>query len=200
MNRYRLVIIVLLFYAKSRKKFEGEFDMKLVTKSRFYELVNQGEIGIGENNSKQSFFLDDIRFGLSLREEVTQINSPVDFDADEKKLRLTKFRIGEKPLVPNKFYLASSEEEIFLPNNIMGYINTRSKFARLGFELARSSVYVIPGFGGRKPTPFIFEITVPVEIYGLKQGIPYGFLLLFEFEENISTIEKSYLDRFPFQG
>lgn len=84
-----------------------------------------------------------------------------------------------------------------LPRNIFGIINTRSKYARLGLELARSSTFVIPGFGAERPSPIVFEITVPHSIQGLRAREAYGFLLLFEADFEIATESAAYINRFP---
>lgn len=170
--------------------------MKPCTKHRVLELIREGCIGLRNVSDYASVFLDDVRMGLHLRKELLEITGPVDLSAREQ-VSCRRLSIADMSLMPGYLYLGVSREEISLPRNIIGILNTRSKYARLGLELARSSVYVIPGFGGGNPTPIVFEIVVPVEVKGLSPDVPYGFLTFFELDDAIREIETDHSSRFP---
>jgi|ERR1041384_217989 deoxycytidine triphosphate deaminase len=170
--------------------------MKLLTKSRAIELIRHNQLGLANVENYERAFLDDVRIGLRLGEEIIEVSGPVDL-GPSANVKIGRQETATVSLLPGHFYLGISREELFLPKNVMGLINTRSKYARLGFELAKSSVYVAPGFGASTPTSLIFEITVPIEIRGLSPEIAYGFLLLFELDEEVRETGSSYNERFP---
>jgi len=88
-------------------------------------------------------------------------------------------------------------EEFSLPDNIMAIVYTRSKYARIGLEMVRSSVFVIPGFGRTTPTPIVFEISTSVEVTNLTSDEKYAFLLFYELTNGIELTASDYKTRFP---
>jgi deoxycytidine triphosphate deaminase len=160
--------------------------MSLIKENRLrIEGVDAGEI-----------FLDDLRIALRLRSQILQASGPVDL-ANPDEFNWSTHNLADVALMPHRFYLATSVEMLSLPNNMMGLICTRSKYARAGLELAQSSVFVIPGFGSSSPAPLVFEIYPRVELRGLRSNFPYGFLLLFELDEETKTGDLDYASRFP---
>lgn len=170
--------------------------MRLLTKTRVNQLMKEGKLGLINPDNHETIFLDEVRIGVKLGQEITEVLGPVCLN-DSHTFSTRKQKTVSASLVPSHLYLCPSSERLFLPNNVMGLINTRSKYARLGFELAKSSVYIAPGFGSSEPTPLVFEITVPIEISGISTDICYGFLLLFELEEHLENTSSSYSSRFP---
>jgi deoxycytidine triphosphate deaminase len=128
---------------------------------------------------------------------MVKIKGPVDLTSQQLAQQYHVFNTEGGTLEPGYFYLGVSRERFTLPRNVYGLINTRSKYARRGLELARSSTFVIPGFGMAEPSPLVFEITVPYAVNGLTSNEPYGFLLLFETDFEVPAEVGSYSDRFP---
>jgi deoxycytidine triphosphate deaminase len=162
------------------------------------ELIAQRTLRFENAQPAESSFLDDLRIGLRLSEEILEIGGPVDISCQPDAANYQRHKLNRVHLMPGRFYLGTSRETFSIPNNIMGVLNTRSKYARLGLELARFSVYVAPGFGADEPASFVFEISPSVEIKGLSPDIPYGLLLLFEFEDQGIVANRKYSSCFPF--
>jgi len=171
--------------------------MKLLTRSHISQLVKDNKLVLISTDNQGITFLDEVRIGLRLGEEITEVLAPVCLN-DTATPRTQKQKTTSALLIPGHLYLCPSSERFSLPNNVMGVISTRSKYARLGFELAKSSVYVAPGFGSKEPTPLVFEITVPLEVSGISTNICYGFLLLIEIDDHLEHGSVSYNSRFPF--
>lgn len=170
--------------------------MKLCTRKRVIELINEGKILIKGVDDIENAFLDDIRLGLSLRDELLEIYGPIDLTQIES-IPYRKIRIGDSSLKPGKLYVGLSKEKMCLANNVMGFINTRSRYTRIGLEMARSSVFIIPGFGSGVPTPITFEISVQVEIKNLVPYEKYAYVIIYELNEGIEALRGRYWDRFP---
>lgn len=178
-------------------KLGGTTLISLCHRERILGLIADGALAILGNDSLAAAFLDDFRIGLRLRDEMVEIKGPVDLTSQPSVQQCHVFNTEGGILEPGHFYLGVSREKFRLPRNVYGLINTRSKYARRGLELARSSTFVIPGFGMVEPSPLVFEITVPHVLNGLTANDPYGFLLLFETDFEIATEIGSHSDRFP---
>ena len=67
-------------------------------------------------------------------------------NAAESKINL---REGEEfKLLPGELFLVYTKEVVNLPNNVMGLVNLRSRYARKGF-IQSTSLKVSPGFRGK---------------------------------------------------
>jgi deoxycytidine triphosphate deaminase len=174
--------------------------MNLLSKTEIYDLIKDGSFLISstkENN--QINFLDDIRLGLSV-EKLFEVEPEVDLlnvDKTQKK----EITINPIKLQKSNFYLGISGEKFSLPNNVIGLINTRSKYARIGIDVVNSSFLVIPGFGNSTPTPIVFEITTQTNINNFVIGDYYAYAIFFQIDNNVNlnSIEKEYEKRFPFE-
>ncbi len=64
--------------------------------------------------------------------------------------RLVKIK-DDEPFVfhPGEFILASTEEEVFLPNDIAARIDGRSSLGRLGIVIHSTAGHIDPGFKGK---------------------------------------------------
>lgn len=173
--------------------------MKLLDKNSILELSDKLETSliVGNKEKISDYFLDEIRIGLTISNLIelpNKINfkSPPDSNPNELNTKNCTLEKG-------KYYLGITEEKLSFPNNILGIINTRSKFARIGLETVSSSWFVIPNFGIDNPTPIILEVKTFVDLYNVDFSSPVSYLLLFQIENQISkSKQKNYLDRFPF--
>ena len=140
-------------------------------------------------------FLDDYRIGLSLHNIYYQVNEPVNLlkDIEHKSYNLTPNCVFTK----GNLYLLESNQHLCIPENIFGLIQTRSKYARLGFELAQSSLIIIPGFGKINPAPLALEFSPRIDISGIMTDEFYGYILFFEID-SVNSNHKDYRFRFPF--
>jgi len=164
--------------------------MKLLSRNEISDYTNKDLLKI--SNLK---FIDGYRIGLSLHNIYYKVNEPVDLlgDIDCKSNILSPNYVFAK----GNLYLLESKQQLCVPENIFGLIQTRSKFARLGFELAQSSLIIIPGFGKINPTPLVLEFSPRIDICGIKTDEFYGYVIFFEIDSNNSN-NKDYRFRFPF--
>ena len=85
--------------------------MKLCLKKTIKERIHNGEISIDCVDDVDNSFLDDIRFGLTLRDEIIEIIPPVDISSSEpiphNKINLSNFNP-----IPGKHYLGISKEKL----------------------------------------------------------------------------------------
>ncbi len=165
--------------------------MRLLKKNDILKYLNDGTIDISDLS-----FLDDFRIGLSLSGTYYKLTEPIVLS----NLPETKSEILCKDtfFTKNNLYLLESQQHLRISDNIIGVIQTRSKFARLGLELAQSSLVIMPSFGMKEFTPLIFEFSPRVNISGITTDEFYGYFLLFEIDSMNSQEEKDYKSRFPF--
>lgn len=169
--------------------------MKLCTKNDLLQMIEKGELVIKGVENINDNFIDDIRFGLKISQDIFLLEKQ-EMDI-EKKMDYKKLNIYEKGIKANNFYLAKSIEKFSLPNNLCGFLFTRSKYARKGFELLKSSNFIIPGFGMSSPCEIIYEILSPIDIINFSSQKRYGFILFYKLEEPINIVDKKNITKLP---
>lgn len=161
-----------------------------------------GQIIFNSFGSPRILFLDDLRIGLRMRQFLLQVdNAVVDLSMAERPdnaIKVKKLALEETVLMPGLLYIAITQEEFRLPSDVLGWIYTRSKYARVGFNAVASSRVIIPGYGQTRPTPLVLELSVLRPTVGLKTDEAYAFLLLFELDEPTVVYKKDYWNRFPY--
>jgi len=170
--------------------------MNLCNKARVLELVNENEIKVRNVSSVENSFLDDFRIGLKLRGNIWEVIGPVNI-GDLTKIKSRELALAETTLETRKLYLGVSQAEFGLSEKILGIITTRSTYARLGLEMARSSFVVVPGFGKTNPTPIVFEMMASHEMAGLSASECYATLSLFEITCSIKIEDIDYWQIYP---
>jgi hypothetical protein len=140
--------------------------------------------------------LDDFRIGLHIRDEIRVIQSCVDLSQVTTPECQTR-SIFSEGMRRGEWALGLSVEEISLSRRLVGFMNTRSKYARLGLELMRSSWLVAPGFGEVEPTTIVFELRAYTDLCGFRVDECYAYLLLFELHHGIEGDTRDYIKRFP---
>ena len=169
--------------------------MKLCNENSIRAMIESGELRI-ESEHNDIIFLDDFRLGLRLLDQASFAEGTADLSkANESPL--STFSLSQEGLGAGQFALGKSAEKISLPSHILGFMNTRSKYARLGLELLQSSWLAAPGFGNGHPTPIVFEMQARRRITGFSQSEPYAFLMLFALDEPLRLDGRMYHMRFP---
>lgn len=78
---------------------------------------------------------------------------------------ILKYRHDPFILQPNEFVLAQTMENIRLPDNIVGTVEGRSSFGRLGLLIHATAGYIDPGFEGKITLEIKNLNTIPLAIY-----------------------------------
>jgi deoxycytidine triphosphate deaminase len=140
-------------------------------------------------------FLDEFRIGLRLRDCVSSLDGDIDLGGRQPPLR--SFSLKERGLPAHQLILGQSVEEFSIPAGLIGFMNTRSKYARLGLEMMQSSWFMAPGFGQDRPTPVVFEMRSEKPICGFSEEEPYAFLMLFALARPVALDGRDFGSRFP---
>ncbi|ABD09184.1 hypothetical protein RPB_4501 [Rhodopseudomonas palustris HaA2] len=141
-------------------------------------------------------FLDDFRIGLRLQNRLQQIEGPINLSQDSPPAAI------ERPLAPRgmmrgEWGLAFSVERLSVSERLIGFLNTRSKYARLGLETMGSSWLIAPGFGYNDPTSVVFEVIAHNDLTGFSSHISYAYTMFFELDHPVRLDGRSYGGRFP---
>lgn len=125
--------------------------MSILTHSRIIEKIENGEIGIDpfepENVGPGSI---DLRLGDQFRvfdEENGTFD--VDEDADYKKIS-NSYRGDSIEVQPQETILGITKERITLPPYLCGWLEGRSRFARLGLMVHISASFMQPGISNQQ--------------------------------------------------
>ena len=169
--------------------------MRLCTKNKLLHLVKERKIIIEGTRDIESNFIDDIRFGIRISDDIFLLEKNV-VDIEEV-IKYKKLNLYKEGIKSNTFYLGKSIEKFSLPDNICGFIFTRSKYARKGFELLKSSNFIAPGFAKSSPCEIVYEIFSPISISNFISEKRYAFILFFELEESVFAYDKKNIKKLP---
>jgi len=89
-------------------------------------------------------FLDEFRIGLRLRDCVSSLDGDIDLGGRQPPLR--SFSLKERGLPAHQLILGQSVEEFSIPAGLIGFMNTRSKYARLGNPNGTIATLLTPGY------------------------------------------------------
>jgi dCTP deaminase len=135
----------------------------------------------------------DLRLGNNFKSEV-KIRKPIIEVTDENIDSFfdeTYRDFGQKfILYPNQLVLCNSFEYIRLPNNIIGFVYTRSSLNRLGIQL---STIVQPGYAGSLTLEFINKGNNAVSLIA---GMRVAQLILFKIEDGIDSFEQINITKY----
>lgn len=165
--------------------------MRVINQALFSELCAAGEI-----QHESCEFLDDIKIGLRINSVVLQLPSAIN-TKDINSIDTCRVDLTTSPLLSNRFYLATTTEKISVSNRILGFLHTRSRWARLGLDCLGSSNFLSPGFGGGKPVPLILELRPAVEIHEMDLGQALAAIVLFALDRSVRTENSDHYMRFP---
>lgn len=170
--------------------------MRLLKKAELLKLIENKELVIESSLSSENLFLDELRFGLTI-DEIIELKGEVDLQ-HFTSVETSSVNIDSLIIYPERFYIGITNQKFGLPNNLIGFIYTRSMYARVGIEFVQSSNMIIPGFGMSKSTPIILEIQSNLTTRGFTKNDIYCFVLFFEVDEAIdSNVKIDYTSRFP---
>lgn len=83
---------------------------------------------------------------LRLFNKTKIIDGDADYKSVTKLIRIKKDYI----LKPGEFVLGITKEKITLPNNICGWLNSRSKYARIGLMSHVTAPFIAPGVSNKQ--------------------------------------------------
>jgi hypothetical protein len=173
-----------------------EGQMRLCDRARLQQLIDSGALLL-EGKSGAPTHLDDFRIGLHLDDSVQMIIGECDLSLGCAN-NLEEVSLSTHGLKPGDWCLGRSVERLALSGALLGVINTRSRYARLGLEMVGSSWLVAPGFGISSPTSIVFEIRAHAHLKKFADNIPYAYIAIFELNAPLAVTEKNYPLRFPF--
>ena len=78
---------------------------------------------------------------------------------------ILKYRHDPYVIQPDDFILAQTLENIRLPDNVVGIVEGRSSFGRLGLAIHVTAGYIDPGFEGKITLEIKNLNTIPLAIY-----------------------------------
>lgn len=93
----------------------------------------------------------DLTLGADIR-RLVRSDTPIPIASDTDFLRHTE-KAPPAPryaIAPGELVLGITEETITLPDNIAGWLNTRSRFARLGLMVHVTAPFIQPGVTNRQ--------------------------------------------------
>jgi deoxycytidine triphosphate deaminase len=165
--------------------------MRVIDQRLFSELRATGDI-----QHESCEFLDDIKIGLRINSVVLEMPETV-VASDIESIHTQPVDLINTPLLARRFYLATTTEKIRVSNRILGFLHTRSRWARLGLDCLGSSNFLSPGFGGTVPVSLVLELRPALNIHhiDLKQAI--AAMVLFKLDEPVVTKDSDHHMRFP---
>jgi len=144
--------------------------MCLLTKSEILIEIKKGRIKITPFNKKNigpgsvDLTLDNV-FRRFVKSKKVSINENTDY----KKLT-KKFKTNSITLLPGELVLGITKERINLSPNLAGWLQGRSRFARLGLMVHVTAGFVQPGVDNRQVleiinlSPFALEVKAGTKI------------------------------------
>lgn len=102
------------------------------------------------------------RFRSFRNDETTHIDVKVPFDVT--KLSVVKPG-GPFVIHPGQFVLASTYEQVKLPNDLVGMLEGRSSLGRLGLIVHATAAFVSPGFEGYLTFEMSNISNLPIQLY-----------------------------------
>lgn len=169
--------------------------MRLCNSTRLGDLMRSGDFQIVADGMDVTM-LDDFRIGLHLEEPFRTLKAPVNLNAEEPPTSEIR-SLFSQGLRRGEWGLGTSLERISLSRGLIGFMNTRSKYARLGLELMCSSWIIAPGFGAAEAANIVFEMHAYSDLLGFRAEECYAFIFLFELDEPIGGDIRQYSARFP---
>lgn len=107
----------------------------------------------------------DLRLGHHFREYITSDRRPIDPRSPERRTKLDVLRGAEvKTIRARSFLLASTEEYISLPDDIVGRVEGKSSLARMGLFVHVTAGFIDPGFDGHLTLELFNANHLPIQL------------------------------------
>lgn len=122
----------------------------ILTKPEILKEIKKGRIKIEPFDGKAigpasiDLTLDNLLRIFNSKEKT--IEEDIDFKKITKLINISKGYV----LKPGKLVLGITKERITLPENICGWLNSRSKFARIGLMSHVAAPFIAPGISNRQ--------------------------------------------------
>lgn len=124
----------------------------ILGKIEVLKLIKEGKIKIEPFEEKSvgpasiDLTLDNKIRVFVLKDKKISINDGLDYLSITKEVDITKGYL----LKPNELVIGMTKEKITLPDNLCAWLNSRSKFARVGFMSHISAPFMQPGISNRQ--------------------------------------------------
>lgn len=154
--------------------------VSLVDEMRFRTLCEAGDI-----RHVGCQFLSSAKIGLSVADQVLRAPAALE-KLTESTADWAQLDLRTAVLERGAFYLAQTIERISISSRIMGFLHTRSQWARVGLDCLGTSTFVAPEFGQGQPKPFVLELRPLVSLRLPRNSVLAG-LVLFELDKPPSS-------------
>lgn len=136
----------------------------LLSDKTIKRLVKDGELDI------RPFKIENLggsSLDLTLSEEILTFESTRGYLDPKEKVTMNSTHINDDGifLSPNRFIIASTQEYIGLPDNLVARIEGRSSLARLGLVIHSTGGFIDAGFEGNLTLEVSNLNSIPVKIY-----------------------------------
>lgn len=124
----------------------------ILTREKILEQINNGRIKIEPFDEEAVGAASvDLTIDKEIRVFIKSDTAvPITKDTDYRELT-RKMTIEDKYVMkPGELILGITKENIKLPGNICGWLNSRSRFARLGLMVHITAPFVQPGISGKQ--------------------------------------------------
>ena len=122
----------------------------ILTKPEILKEIKKGRIKISDCDEDS---IGPASIDLTLDNKLRIFNSKlavIDENSDYKDLTQIKDISKGYLLMPNELVLGITKEKITLPDNICGWLNSRSRFARIGLMSHITAPFICPGVSNKQ--------------------------------------------------
>ena len=123
----------------------------VLAKNEILNILKSGELKIVPFNKNQ---VGAGSIDLTLSNEFRKFTDktetiPISENTDYKKYT-KKFKLNELILQPNETILGMTKEKIYMPSTLAGFLQGRTRFARLGLAVHVTASFVNPGVNNKQ--------------------------------------------------
>ena len=140
--------------------------MSILTKDEILKHIEEGKINVEPFNPEN---IGPGSIDLTLHNKFRifkKTNGIVDVNEDADYKLITELVESEEIVImPNETILGITVEKITLPSNMCGWLEGRSRFARLGLLVHISASYMQPGISNRQVLELTNNSTVPLRLH-----------------------------------
>ena len=142
--------------------------MSVLTRNRILSLIESGQIGIDPFSERYIGPASiDLHLGNNFRvfkETSLPLNVTEDENIDEVTEAIFVRDTDSLMLLPGKSCLGVTVEQITLPENICGWLQGRSRFARLGLVIHATASFIQPGINNQQVLEIANTGQIPLNV------------------------------------